>query len=100
MTADAPPPFSESAGAPAPGADDLPAYDSPPNDVKLAVVSAEKGGDVLITLTPPHEPLADKKAARAPADICCVIDVSGSMDDAATMPDEAGQSLLDPSAVC
>ncbi|KAH7097401.1 Hh protein intein-like-domain-containing protein [Auriculariales sp. MPI-PUGE-AT-0066] len=87
MSADAPPPFTDA---------ELPAYDNAPNaeDVALSIVTAEKGGDVLVSLVPPREPLvtAEKKVApeRAPVDIVCVIDVSGSMDSAATMPDEAG----------
>ncbi|EJD51304.1 hypothetical protein AURDEDRAFT_182040 [Auricularia subglabra TFB-10046 SS5] len=72
----------------------LPSYDSSSAEhggAKLSVVAGEKGGDVLISITPPLQPLAEKKAERAPADICCVIDISGSMDAAATMPDESGQ---------
>ncbi|KZV87126.1 hypothetical protein EXIGLDRAFT_724076 [Exidia glandulosa HHB12029] len=90
MDTDAPPPFSNIAPGQS-GPAEPPSYEATPSEVKLSVVSAEKGGDVLISLAPPREPLADKNVARAPADICCVIDVSGSMDDAATMPDEEGK---------
>lgn len=42
---------------------------------------------VLVTLTPPNTPRDQK---RAPLDICCVIDVSGSMGSDAPVPGEAG----------
>jgi hypothetical protein len=90
MTADAPPPFSDHDAAA------LPVYDAAPaSEIALSVTTAEKGGDVLVSLNPPQGPVVtdEKKNAgkRAPVDIVCVIDVSGSMNKAATMPDEAGE---------
>lgn len=44
---------------------------------------------VLITVTPPPRPAASSEKSvgrRAPLDICCVIDVSGSMNDEASIP--------------
>src|ERR1700722_3429623 len=40
---------------------------------------------VLITLNPPKSPASDgtNSGTRAPLDVCCVIDVSGSMDASA-----------------
>ena len=94
MSADAPPPFTKS------DATDLPTYDGAgagPSPVTLSVTVGEKGGDVLVSLAPPREHVApaEKKHTtdRAPVDIVCVIDVSGSMDSAATMPDEEGTIL-------
>jgi hypothetical protein len=44
--------------------------------------------EVLITLTPPSKPASSEKnpGRRAPLDICCVIDVSGSMSSEASIP--------------
>jgi hypothetical protein len=62
---------------------------------------------LLITLTPPKQPTSldhGSSANRAPLDICCVIDVSGSMSSEAPIPgdpakgeqaERTGLSVLD-----
>lgn len=44
---------------------------------------------LLITLTPPSS-LSTDKNKRGAVDICCVIDVSGSMDSEAPIPGDGG----------
>lgn len=54
--------------------------------------------DVLVTLTPPKEPLPvneKDKRKRAPVDICCVIDISGSMSAEAPIPGEDSECKLE-----
>lgn len=41
------------------------------------------------------EPPAPEGDSRAPTDVCCVVDVSGSMNTAATFEDEAGNKMSD-----
>lgn len=67
--------------------DTPPAYDAagsgntPSSAVSLsASVNGPDDNHLLITITPPQQPLnpgTEKPGKRAPVDICCVIDVSG-----------------------
>ena len=56
--------------------------------VTISLSSDHETKGVLITLTPPSKPAISEKNAgrRAPLDICCVIDVSGSMSSGAPIP--------------
>jgi len=61
-----------------------PAYEtsSSGEHVSLGVTLHEDAGkSLLVTITPPREPIAKEKypGRRAPLDLCLVIDVSGSM---------------------
>jgi len=61
-----------------------PAYEasSSGEHVSLGVTLHEDAGkSLLVTITPPREPIANEKhpGRRAPLDLCLVIDVSGSM---------------------
>jgi hypothetical protein len=48
----------------------------------------------LATVHPPSEPgVAGTPQTRAPVDLCCVIDVSGSMDDDAAVPSEQDKPM-------
>lgn len=80
-----------------------PAYDGPgaalPNSVTVQLATRPLGdgsAQVLVTLKPPLEPQTDKQdtskapTRRAPVDIVCVIDVSSSMNEPATLPAEPG----------
>jgi hypothetical protein len=69
----------------------------PPTQVEALTVSLSANpttGRVLITLTPPESPAgagvgagsAGTQGKRAPLDICCVVDVSGSMGVNADVP--------------
>lgn len=63
--------------------------------VALRKATGHNEYDVLISVTPPEG------TARTPANVCCVVDISGSMGGEATMKNAAGQteshglSLLD-----
>lgn len=68
--------------------------------VVVSISSHPYTNDVLVTLTPPSIPVEK----RAPLDICCVIDVSGSMGSEAPIPgdpahgneaESTGLSVLD-----
>lgn len=68
--------------------------------VVVSLLTDKSSHEVLVTLTPPSVPV-DK---RAPLDICCVIDVSGSMEAEALLPgnpaeggktESTGLSVLD-----
>ena len=65
-----------------------PPYDQATGQLGIAVVADPHSDDVLVTLTPP------KDGQRVPADICCVIDVSGSMTVNATLPSVGGMSKM------
>lgn len=88
--ADAPPPYEEQVPA------------------GLSVSITEHGAcNFLVTVTPPREPPKPERAKngfkRAPVDLCCVIDVSGSMEEDAPAPaesagkakEETGLTILD-----
>jgi hypothetical protein len=52
-------------------------------ELAVALVADSTTHDVLISIVPPTEPLSESQSSpckRAPVDICCVIDVSGSMN--------------------
>ncbi|KAK6338037.1 hypothetical protein TWF696_001508 [Orbilia brochopaga] len=85
---DAPPPYEEPAG--------------------MSVSITEHGAsNFLVSVRPPREPPKAEKAKngfkRAPVDLCCVIDVSGSMEEDAPAPaesagkakEETGLTILD-----
>ncbi|KAJ7755490.1 hint-domain-containing protein [Mycena metata] len=63
---------------------DWTAVDGSDLPVGISLSADHKAGQVLITLTPPAA------APRAPLDICCVIDVSGSMGTEAPVPGDGG----------
>src|ERR1700731_2241208 len=77
------------------------------DSVSLALSADEESKQVLITVTPPSKPgplSAKQPVKRAPLDICCVIDVSGSMGSEAPIPadpttgapaESTGLSVLD-----
>jgi hypothetical protein len=75
----------------------------PVNEALNVSLSGNPATDhVLITLTPPARPVGVdevKTTGRTPLDICCVIDVSGSMAASAGIrgvtPDNAGLNVLD-----
>jgi len=68
-------------------------------NVKVVTGSAQQEGEkiALVQVTPPAEPSAGSK--RPPADVCCCIDISGSMSNAAECAgagaEDNGLSLLD-----
>ncbi|KAF3904647.1 hypothetical protein ABW21_db0206540 [Orbilia brochopaga] len=87
------------------GGDAPPPYEEPTG---LSVSITEHGvNNFLVSVIPPREPPKAEKAKngfkRAPVDLCCVIDVSGSMEMEAPAPaesegkakEETGLSILD-----
>lgn len=64
-----------------------PAYEA--ESLTLSLTPDRQTNKLLITLTPPAVP-PNVTHTRAPLDICCVIDVSGSMDSEAPAPGDAG----------
>ncbi|KAG8753136.1 negative regulator of the PHO system [Serendipita sp. 396] len=75
----------------------------PETTLRLFASSATGPNSILVTVIPPAAPGANgTPGKRAPVDLCCVIDVSGSMDDDAAVPSEkdkpvevTGLSVLD-----
>ena len=64
--------------------------------VGISISADHESHEVLISLTPPKQPISssDYTAQRASLDICCVIDVSGSMSSEAPIqgdPTTGGQ---------
>jgi hypothetical protein len=71
-----------------------PQASGPVNTLRLTVSAEAGNSSVLATVYPPSEPGASGTPPnRAPVDLCCVIDVSGSMDDDAAVPSEADKPL-------
>ncbi|KAF3915116.1 hypothetical protein ABW20_dc0101116 [Dactylellina cionopaga] len=74
-----------------------PPYEEEFAGVKLDI-SEHGSNNFLITVTPPRQPEQGEKGAafkRAPVDLCCVIDVSGSMEESAPAQSEDGKSKED-----
>lgn len=79
----------------------------PDHSAPSLTISADvEAKQVLVTITPPKNPVdkLGQGSKRAPLDICCVIDVSGSMGSAAPIPadpttnspaESTGLSVLD-----
>ena len=77
------------------------------DSVAISLSADHESRTVLITVTPPKQPVSsinDSHSQRAPLDICCVIDVSGSMGFDAPIPgvpaaggqvESTGLSVLD-----
>jgi hypothetical protein len=66
----------------------------PASNLRLSLSAEAGSSSILATVYPPAEPGADgTPPKRAPVDLCCVIDVSGSMDDDAAVPSEADKPL-------
>ena len=66
-----------------------PTGSAPDGQLTLSLSSDPETEQVLITVTPPSKPpagLEKNPGRRAPLDICCVIDVSGSMSSEASIP--------------
>jgi hypothetical protein len=70
-----------------------PQASGPVNALRLSVSAAAGNSSVLATIHPPSEPANGTPPNRAPVDLCCVVDVSGSMDDDAAVPSEADKPL-------
>jgi hypothetical protein len=82
---------------------------APDPDSPSLALSADLGAkQVLVSVTPPDKPVSIKSAKdsakRPPLDICCVIDISGSMGTEAPIPadpttgapaESTGLSVLD-----
>ena len=80
-----------------PDPDGPPTYEtsSSGENVSFGVTLHEDAGkSLLVTITPPREPIAKEKhpGRRASLDLCLVIDVSGSMDTDAPGLSEDGKS--------
>ncbi|KAF3116539.1 hypothetical protein TWF706_004166 [Orbilia oligospora] len=73
-----PPPYEEAAG------------------IKLDI-SEHGSNNFLVSVVPPHQPEKTDKGdfKRAPLDLCCVIDVSGSMEESAPAQSEDGKTKED-----
>lgn len=66
----------------------------PANTLRLGLSTEAGGSSIYATILPPTQPGVDgTPAKRAPVDLCCVIDVSGSMDDNAAVPSEQDKPL-------
>lgn len=69
-----------------------------PTDLPITIsLSADpESRTLLVNLTPPHQPasiIKDAPVKRAPMDICCVIDVSGSMSSDAPIPGDLANGI-------
>lgn len=66
----------------------------PENTLRLGLSTQAGSSSVYVSVLAPSEPGADgTPTRRAPVDLCCVIDVSGSMDDNAAVPSEQDKPL-------
>ncbi|KAF3912289.1 hypothetical protein AA313_de0203825 [Arthrobotrys entomopaga] len=77
--------------------DNPPPYEEEAAGVKLDI-SEHGTNNFLVTVTPPRVPEKEAEKAgfkRAPLDLCCVIDVSGSMEESAPAQSEDGKSKED-----
>lgn len=54
--------------------------------LSLAMTSGADGRQVLVEVVPPSTPDASSGGKRAHVDICCVIDISGSMSQTVMIP--------------
>lgn len=71
-----------------------PQASGPANTLRLTVSADAGNSSLLATIHPPSQPGSDgTPEKRAPVDLCCVIDVSGSMDDDAAVPSEQDKPL-------
>ncbi|KAK6345939.1 hypothetical protein TWF730_010278 [Orbilia blumenaviensis] len=75
--------------------EDPPSYEEAAG-VKLDI-SEHGSNNFLVSIIPPHQPEKTEKGdfKRAPLDLCCVIDVSGSMEESAPAQSEDGQTKED-----
>lgn len=62
---------------------------------RFSLTVADSGNSTfLATIHPPSEPGVDRTPQdRAPVDLCCVIDVSGSMQDDAAVPSDQDKPM-------
>jgi len=61
----------------------------PANTLRLTVSGEGGNSSALVTIHPPSQPGdAGTPPQRAPVDLCCVVDISGSMADDAAVPSE------------
>ncbi|PVF96238.1 hypothetical protein CPB86DRAFT_787124 [Serendipita vermifera] len=66
----------------------------PASNLRLTLSADAGNSSLLATVHGPAEPGSDgTPPKRAPVDLCCVIDVSGSMDDDAAVPSEQDKPL-------
>ncbi|CCA72300.1 hypothetical protein PIIN_06234 [Serendipita indica DSM 11827] len=71
-----------------------PQASAPETTFRLSVSTEAGNSSLLVTVDPPAAPGANgTPAERAPVDLCCVIDVSGSMDDDAAVPSEQDKPI-------
>ena len=74
-----------------------PAYEASPSGPNVSfgvTLHEDTGNSLLVTVTPPREPISQEKnpGRRAPLDLCLVIDVSGSMGVDAPAASEDGKT--------